>query len=506
MPEYAGRVQSQGVDWYGALSKTGQKYDEAIKAREARRAEADKMMTDIQSKVDSRESLANQTLDQMIGRGADEIRNYINQANKDLKSGAIKPSEYKEIMNNINANWDALAYSAKTYDQRVMAAVERQQPGENGAPPAASGFEMYSTKQAIDLKNAADKKIVTGPNGEIYMASTTNPDQSYRLRDLANLDNIVDNRVDVSGAVSEVVSKWDPVTIQSLSGFGGTKTIEDVRQNPAYKSAKYDLVNSIIDRNNPRGVVSVLVDNSDMDYNFYSTPQEMNTLIDEAIRKKESIDGPMSNEQKTEFAKNFADNNLIRVERDANGVLQPVVTDELIKAAEKVVEDQIEIQLGFSKTAEAGWKPESGGGASGASGGSGDDDQAMIAGYKASLEAFGIDTEKVKEGKIVSTNNRSFTGLSRSYQYKKMPDGSVAVYKAGDLDAEGNPVMKMEGFDQKPAAPIFTAKKPKDLAQFVYGGQDIAKDQMKWEKARKMYIGDAKPSPTNSKPKNKFNG
>lgn len=509
MAEYYGAVPVTGIDWNKTLSPVADQFNAADAARKLRKESYDKMMTDLKGKVNSWETTSNATINDLVLDGADQARNQMLQWNRDLKAGKMKPSEYREKINNLNDSWETLAYSAKTYDQRVQEAMQRQQPGENGEPAPASVIEMYMTQKFADINNTGGKNIVIGQDGNVYMVDINDPSMPLNVKTLANPGNMVVNRVDVPTAVQNTVKNWDQVTVQQLMSGGATSLTEDPRLNQAYKSAKYDLVSSLVDPNNPMGVASILLDNSDGEYRMYSSDAEKQSFINDAIRKEESVSGKtMSDDEKAAFAKKYEEEKMIRFVKDPSGNWVPVLTDAHVKAAEKVVDDQIEVQLGFKKTAEPGWKPATGGGGS-TGGDDSDKKKRAMAGYKATLLAWGYDPESVrnnpndpKSWKVVQPN---FSGLSKEYQYVKVGN-SVYVYEVGDVDVKTGKPKKQEMNDQLDREPVFIAKSPKDLSQFSFTGGDPSGTGLEWENARGWYMsGGTQTTPKGNNPPKKFN-
>jgi hypothetical protein len=270
--------------------------------------------------------------------------------------------------------------------------------------------------------------------------------------------------------------------LQELKAGGVVVSSEDPRLNdPAYKAAKENLIGSLVDPKNARGVVSVLLDNSNLEYEMYYNKDQRNDLINKAIAKEESIKGKaMSADEQRAFAEKYDKENLIQVVQDNSGNYQPVINDKMIEDARRVVGDQIEIQLGWKKEADRGFAP-GGGGSTRA------DDRAAATeqkraneysrGYVATMDAFGIDpnTNQRIKGKA------DFSGLDNRYQYIRTSKG-VQIWKSGSFDENGKE-------NKKKSVYVGLATTPKGLAEYAVYGKSTAEAETNYEKDRTQYRG-----------------
>jgi hypothetical protein len=371
MPEYYGYTPTKAIDWSSIGKGLSDTFSDIKVNREARAAKNEEIYQSAKKSVDSLETMKTQSLESFVGSSADEVRNNLLQANKDLKAGRIHPRDYRNLVNNINSSWGTFATTAKTLDERVMSAMQRQQTGEDGTPPPASTFEMFNMKQALSMKDLANKKVKVGGNGDLIMYDQNDPSNEINLRTIGNIEELVDNRVNVNKAVQSNVENWSEYIRQNVTGGGREKMIEDLTQSPYFKETEYDLINSIANPNNPRAIASILLDNSNNGYVLFKSEGEKNGIIVDAIRRKESIDKKeMSEDERKKFAEEYLNNKMIKVATDENGNSQPVVTDQMIKEAQDVVKGQIRLQLKNSMTESRGFAPQSNVGNGGGNNGS----------------------------------------------------------------------------------------------------------------------------------------
>jgi hypothetical protein len=227
---------------------------------------------------------------------------------------------------------------------------------------------------------------------------------------------------------------------------------------------------------------------------YYKTDAEKDIIIRDKLKRAEGIKGSALTDQELAAAKKDAEEKLIYVQRSVNGTWNPVITDAMVEDARETISNQIEIQLGYSIKGTPEYKEPAPRG-----GGSGDDEetpkqkeaktkenQELIAGYKAAVRAFGFTPESIKanpdDSKSWSRVENDFGGLRGGFMYVKEKGTGYIIVK----DSTGKKT-------------LFTAKSPKQLAQYIYGGQNAAAAALKFDKARSMYIGGG--SGTSAKPK-----
>ena len=497
MAEYYGyvpRAQNQ-LDFAGMTSKLTSAFQSVSDKREARRAANDKLKTDTEALINEYDLGANKTINDLVLDGANSGRDKLYEWDRQLKAREIKPADYRAKVNALKDSWGVLAFSAKNLDERLLAALERQQPGEDGSPAPASSYEMYMTQDFAKNKDVSNKKIHIDDKGRVFIAAVSpygqlDPNDIQDVTSMANIDNLVDNRIDLNTAVKEGVANWGDVKTWKDLGYGATITETDARNNPMFKEAKYDLVESIVTEDNPRSVVSILLDNSNEGYRLYKSDAEKNKIISDAIKRKEGIKGGKLTEAEYGQIVKDTEGKLIQIKQGANGNYEPVLTEQAITDAKRVVGDQIEMQLGFEKEGTPRYKVTS-------SGGSGDgaraekkavSEQEALAGYLATIDAFGGDREAARGGKLVKNKQPDFGGLNKNYSYQ-FKNGKIFVYMKGDFDpASGMPVKK--GSKSIEASPIAVATEPNDLAQFAING-DPSEATMRYNEARSQYKGSA---------------
>lgn len=477
--EYLNYKPGQQVDWtkaIGGLIDTVQGIDQA-KKKEA--ADVANQATIGMKKLDDTSDYGTPSLQELILNGANTGRDYINYWNKLYKSGKINAVDFKNRNNNLIDNWTQIANSAKTYDQRMQDVLKRQQPNEKGIPDG-SAFEAYMGKKYAEFGDLKNSSIEFDDNGNAFMVkidpNTGKIKDRISAKEINNPGNIVDNTVKLNDIVEEYMKNF-PDWKKEV----GMKTTTDPRQNPFVAKAMASLGKAVA--SNSRSKASVLTNNTDKKYTFYSDADEFNSTMNEFISVEEEARRiskgdeytPMTDDEKEKFVREHA-NLLIKVEKDENGIMQPVLTSQQEKDVMDTIYNNMEAYM--KREIELDEPHYDSGGGRGRSGGSSKDNSALLAGYKATLRAWGYDANDVinkidrpdTEWNVLS-NGPDYGGLSKNYVYTRSYDKDKKRYKIEVTDKEGNL--------------IHTAYKPKDLAQFVYNGS-ASEASIDWEDARKQ--------------------
>lgn len=480
MPEYAGYQSSKTVDWASIGKEIGATVDQGLKAREERKAADQKLYTDSEKKLSTWEGTQNKSYDQVILGGLEDARNKKLEWKKGLESGAISRNEYQMRIQNLDNSFESLVMTTKNFDNYVTSVADAYKNGEIGAEG------MAKAKIQIDAMKMGNKKLTVGDNGDMYMVSDLSGNvPAQNVKNWSKMNNLSSPKLDVSTTVDDIVGKWDPVITSTVGANGETLSVENVRTNPAYKMAKESLIGSIVNEDDPSSVVSVLLDNSNLDYQTYYSGDDVTSLVEKAAKIQEAVDGKeMTQEEALAFAKDYKENHLIEIYTDNNGDLVSKVTPKMIKDARDVVNNKIEARLGWKNEEQRGFAPDKGGDG----GGSTKADERAAAteqkraneysrGYVATMDAFGIDPDTNKRIK----GKADFSGLDSNYQYVRTSDG-VQVWKAGSFDENGKKIKKKAVYKG-------LAKEPKDLAKYSVYGKSPAEAATNYEKGRTQYRG-----------------
>ena len=450
--EYAGYVSPErSTDWSALTGKLAGKLDEIQKDRQSKREALDAKAMDAEAYINSIETTQNQTANQILLDFGYTGKGKVQQWNKALKAGELSSKEYSNNIATLNDYTSTFANSLKTFDQRYQEVLKRQQPDENGLIQA-SAFELELANQFGQLADLQNAKMQVSDNGRVYM-SKIDPKTGGLISDLIDVrsinapENIIANRVDVAAGTSKLMEGWDPYTMWKDMGRGGEMNIEDIRQNPAFNLMKANLAETIANDDNPRAQISVLVDNGVINADYYSNDSEYQQKVSEAIARAKKIK-QTAGQPTTLSDQEMKDIELsmVRLEKNASGIINPVLTEEQKKAAKERVMQEVEIQAGRKVTGSAkqDWyhAPTGGGG-----NGSGDiTNDNYLNGYLAVRQAW---------------DKADYSMLSKDYQYVPEGNGVTSVYKTTvTTDAKGS--------EKTTKVFVKKIKSPEGFAEFAF--------------------------------------
>lgn len=341
--EYTGFIPaSNPIDWAkltGGLVKTITGIGEE---REAQRQALDKLQSDNTKILQNTELGKSQNLNQLILAGSNQGRESMMEWNRQLKAGQITPLEYKNRINNLMDSWSTFANTAKGYDQQMQEALKRQQEG------IGSGLELELNNRLAQLGDLRNKKTQVDPNngnfviGQLDQNGLFDPSSIMDLRSISQPGNIIDNKVDLSSIVDEKTKGWESWTIEL-----GAKTVTDALQNPAVQRARLDLANGIL--NNPRAITSVLKDNTDGDYDFYYSGEDLKSKLQDRVAKENELNKQLGKPALSGDALNkfieSEQSKFILLSQDDQGVYQPNLTNKQLEDAKQTVLDAIDARL-----------------------------------------------------------------------------------------------------------------------------------------------------------------
>jgi hypothetical protein len=379
--EYAGYVPTgQQIDWSSLSGKVADAITKIGTDRAAKKAELDKAAEDLKSTISNTDLSGSQNLNGIILDGATAGRDKIAEWTKLLKSGQMKPDQYKKLVSSLQDNWSTLSNSIKTFDERYGDIMKRQQRGEDGKI-AGSSWEFRRAEDAGILADLTNRTLQVSNDGSLLWTKVDPiTGQVVAIDDVRAMnkpENIVDNRLDLNQEVEDLTANFEPWTIWKQTGKGGEMNIEDVRENNAYKIMKSNVVDTIANPNNPRAIVGILADNGGVSsVMFYKSDKEkddkkkaeqerINRIYDRAASEAKDPKAKAQIEEIRKQELNNIDIRLIKEQMGTDGIIVPVLTDEQIERARKRVDEQIEISLArkVTGTPQAYYKPESGGGA-----------------------------------------------------------------------------------------------------------------------------------------------
>lgn len=363
MAEYAGFQEREGVDWaksIGGLSETVSGLEKKVKdVRESDK----KLMTDNDALLESHKPFNFTGANDFNSKAVVNIRQKMYELNKQLNSREISPSEYRTSMQNIKTDWSNHINLMKTYDDRMLEAKQRLEPGPNGELPKAAATETYLYNQLNNFWTELSKKqMFVGPNGKLATAQTDADGNIikgsiYDLASQVNVNNIATDRLLLRDNIKKDVEALGDYSIFTINPDGSTKDISAIEADPEFQNYKTQIVGKYVNNNSPKVIASILLDNSNSGYIPYTSEDEKKQIIKDKIEVAR-LAGQTVDESK--IAKDI-ESKMIKLEQSENGVWNPIITKEHREAAAKVVSTELMSQLGYDEKG-TGRKVQSGGG------------------------------------------------------------------------------------------------------------------------------------------------
>jgi hypothetical protein len=202
--EYAGFKAAAPIDWAKLTSGLTTTIQGIGEKREVERQELDKLQTENAKILDNTELGKSQSFNELLLGGAGNGKENLVLWNKQLKSGIIKPLEYRNKVNNLMSNWSTLAKTAKSFDQQIQETIKLQQEGKG------SGFSLFTNGLISEIGDLKSKKIQIDPNtgnvliGRLDDKGMFDPNSIVDVRTLSQPGNMIDYKLDLTGAVDVI--------------------------------------------------------------------------------------------------------------------------------------------------------------------------------------------------------------------------------------------------------------------------------------------------------------
>lgn len=475
--EYSGYVQSPQVDWAALSGGLAKSITASGENRVARREELDKIASDNINKINEIEQGQNQTFGTMILDFQDNGRNQINGWNQQLKAGTMTSADYKKRISNLSDYTGILASSAKTLDERINTAVQRQADG------VASSYEIEMLKNIGSMAEIKDSKFFVSDSGTIVW-SKVDPitgamvGEPKDVRTPSLPQNMVDNKVVVTDYVKEATKNWNTKQIFTDKGGGAYTNIESVKEQPFYQDMIAKV--AIAATSSPRATLSILADNGVIDPVFYSTEAEKKAAINERYAEMEELNRVAGRDAAiTDAQRKEVENSLVKNTIGPDGTYNPELTKEQITLAQDHVKQEVDMQMQVKLDAQGRtqYAPQNNN--------NGTDDDG-IAGWQLSQSAFsntvpiGANSKSDNTGVLSSLATKN-PGLM--FKKVKWSNGKVgiAVFKTNDKG------------ESESVANILNAR---DLALYIYGTANADKALNTWDKANTQQGGGGGTTPT----------
>lgn len=336
MAEFAGYVGNlvPPTDWGKIGTDLFDKYNKVKEERKAEREKIDNDFTEAFAKIGDYEQTTDQSLNELVARGANDIRDSFKTQYDLLKKGAISMSDYKLFKGTTSADWSSFNKAVKSFGANIENAQKLITEGK------MSGFGQYNMLNYSKLGDLKYAKIMPNPQtGRLYLAhvdpktgTIASENDVYSPSAMLTAGNLVDLKVDINDGVSTFLKRVaDYGGVVDLGG-GKIKVTEDARKNPAYQEALTAQVKSLT--HDARSTSSILFDYIG-GYKFYKSESEKKELMSQGL----------------------SEDKLIKVDRN-NGVYEPVPTAKQTEEARAYTRSQIEVGVGRKEQMTQGYAPQ----------------------------------------------------------------------------------------------------------------------------------------------------
>jgi hypothetical protein len=414
MAEYAGYLSGKGdvVDWSRVTSGLQGAVATVAGARELRRAENSAIKMAADNEVSKNPNMGNKTLQDFLVNGANNARTSISDLYRKMQRGEISRSEYKAAMANLQTDWQGLATTVKTIDQKIQDAVARQESGQ---------YSVIDAQMALKLGQIADfnkSGITVNEYGKV-MLSQDNGDGTFKTFGVNAINNNLERtfkKADVSALVSAAVDGWEERV---------KKNITNIRQaGDEWVEGKKRVVSTIMA--DPSTAMSILVDSGGgEDYVAVITESDRAEAIQELSAK--GITNP--------------EDYIIQMQENENGIFQPVLTDRQAQEAAAKIDNEIELQHGVKEDYPEVRSYGGGGGGSSDNGRAQTELEDAFNGYLAAGKAFvdgdlsfiNLPDDLVAEK--VKIDGKWAINLYKANKFGKKIDGSKPFQTVRSIDA-----------------------------------------------------------------------
>lgn len=472
--EYSGYVAPKQIDWTTLSSGLSKSITDAGEARVARREELDKIAADNIDKINKLEQGKSQTFQTMILDFQDGGRNKQNDWNSQLKAGTMTEAEYKKRTQNLSDYTNILATSAKTLDEKINNAVQREADGQ------ATDWEMEMLKETGSMAEIRDSKFVVSDDGSI-MWTKVDPKTGAIIGDPKDVrtpnlpQNMVDNKVIVTDFVKDATKDWETVQIfKDLGGgayqdFTSVKNHKDANGKSIYNEMAAKV--AVAATSSSRATLSVLADNGVINPIYYWNEDEKKAAIAQRYAEIAEVNRVAGNPiEPTEEQKKLIELSLVKKGIDADGTYNPQLTDDQVKLAQDHVMKVVDMQMKETMDARGRTVFAPSGGGGGGGGGKTDDG---IAGWQLSQSAFsstvpiGANSKSDNTGVLTSLATKNPGLVFKKVRWSTGKEG-IAVFRE---DKKGK------------TTTVANILNPRDLAPYIYGTGNTDKALNTWDAA-----------------------
>lgn len=316
--DYQERDIDKLPDWSKVTGDISDKLVRIQKERQAKRDEQDRKTQESLTALEDIDMGESQTMNELKLKAVEDSKRYLLEQEKLMKQNKLDPNQRLIALQTQMDDWKAFSNVTNEWDKNYSEYLTRMEDG------TSAGMEQSMAEWNEEFGNIANKAVKTNnENGRLYLTTTDGSGEPLSINALNNRLKDRVNKYDVNGEVQNQVQKLGQVV--KIINKDGILSMDDVRKNPAYEEAKEKMIQALL--GSDRDTSSILSDYVG-GYSF---------TRDKSMQGKEDENG----------------NEMILLTADKNGTYQPEFTPDQKEKAEKYVDLQLEMQLGFKETPKA---------------------------------------------------------------------------------------------------------------------------------------------------------
>jgi len=344
--EYYGYKPPKPFDWVTASEKALGQIEGVIEGRVKERADNETTRRETSKTLERLEQGQNKDFNEVVTDGSFMSKDWAYDLTQKLYNNEINSKEYRLAMNNLQDGWTNFSDISKGFNEKLQLFDESD----------GSIVQSAAEKEFADMANFRQKKIEIGPNGKVYWAMLDDngkviPGKTQSMTAINKTPQQLHERVHLTKEVSEYDKELGEFKkIKTASGAykeGGVLAMEQFNEVMGSNISNWqNWVNSVTAQmlDDPNQAASVLGDNSTYgdDYQTYFTYDEDDLVDPSDLTQGFKSDSEYADEDPLSVT-------AIKLIRDGNGQYKAELTDDQMKQARIVVENEMRSQVGIEQ-------------------------------------------------------------------------------------------------------------------------------------------------------------
>ena len=345
--EYYGYKAPKPFDWVTASQKGLAQVQGAITKREKERADNETTRRETSKTLERLEQGRNRDYNEVVTDGSFVSKDWVYDLTQKLYNNEINSKEYRMAMNNVQDGWDNFSDISKTFNEKLELFAESD----------GSIVEGAAAKEFGDMGNFHKKKIEIGPDGKVYWAMLDDkgdviPGKTQSMTSINKTPQQLHERVHLTKEIGEYekeVGTWKTLGQEpGVYKIEGSIAMEALWETagPDGKNNWDNWVSSVTAQmlDDPNKAASVLGDNS-----TYGDDLQTYFAYDEADLVDPNDLSKGFKEGSEYYGKDAESITAIKLIRDGNSQYEAQLTEDQMKQARHVIENEMRTQVGAVK-------------------------------------------------------------------------------------------------------------------------------------------------------------